>query len=227
MAKIAALGKGLKTTAQIITAVGTVVGAGIELKGIAQPVIDSDEGKAALEKSKDILQGLKAKTSEAKSSVNGAVGKVATAKAARTQARSVKKEEKELARQLKKARQVVLEGASQVTTYKDLAKRLEQSDGVSAALVAGSYSGSGCFVVTTYSNLDFDNDLTDYLYVYIGKGEVIGEAIMHACSREGDPDLYADTKYKQNVHAYAFPCTIEEMDSKYEALTSLFQDLDD
>lgn len=205
--------KGIKTTAQIVAAVTTVIGSAGALKEAVQPVLDSDEGQAAIDKSKDTVVGLKQKAV-------AAMDKHGLARAA-------KKEAKELAKQLKSARQVILEGASQTTTYKDFLKDRERTDASSMAIAAGLYNGPGCFVIATYRGLDFDKDLTDYLYVYVGKGEVLGQSIENACSRSGDPDLYADTKYKQNVWVYAFPCVGDEIAETYEALTALFLDPED
>lgn len=213
MVNIAAIGKGLKTTAEIVAAVTTVIGSAGALKEAVQPIIDSDEGQVAIDKSKDTVVGLKQKAA-------AAVGK-------RGHARAAKKEAKELAKQLKSARQVILEGASQTTTYKDFAKNRARTDNSPMAIAAGLYNGSGCFAIATYRGIDFDKDLTDYLYVYVGKGEILGQAIESACSRSGDPDLYADTKYKQNVWIYAFPCVGDEIEKKYEALTALFLESED
>lgn len=224
MVNVVAIGKGLKTTAEIIGAVTTVVGAAGSLQEAIQPVVESEEGKAAAEKGKRALGGILQKAAEAKGSVGAAVGKVADAKSALDEQRQARKEERDLAREIKKARQVVLENASKSVTYKEFAKGRGEDGVAAAALAAGLYAGAGCFVVATYAALDFDRDLTDYLYLYVGKGERLGEAIELACSRDGDPDLYADVKYKQNVHVYAYPCAPADIDGKYEALASLFAD---
>lgn len=222
MITAAAVGAGLKTAAQIIGAVTTVVGAAGDLQEIVQPVMESDEGKAAVAKGKQAVNDILQKAATAKGAVGGIAGKAANAKSSFDGARAAKKEEKELAKQLKKAKQIVLESASQSVTYKDFSKRREEDGAAAIALARGLYGGAGCFVIATYAALDFDKDLTDYLNIYVGQGENLGEAIEHACSREGDPDVYADVKYKQNVRIYSYPCVSNELDEKYAALQGIF-----
>ena len=222
MITAAAVGAGLKTAAQIIGAVTPVVGAAGDLQEIVQPVMESDEGKAAVAKGKQAVNDILQKAATAKGAVGGIAGKAANAKSSFDDARAAKKEEKELAKQLKKAKQIVLESASQSVTYKDFSKRREEDGAAAIALARGLYGGAGCFVIATYAALDFDKDLTDYLNIYVGQGENLGEAIEHACSREGDPDVYADVKYKQNVRIYSYPCVSNELDEKYAALQGIF-----
>ena len=222
MITAAAVGAGLKTAAQIIGAVTTVVGAAGDLQEIVQPVMESDEGKAAVAKGKQAVNDILQKAATAKGAVGGIAGKAANAKSSFDDARAAKKEEKELAKQLKKAKKIVLERASQSVTYKDFSKRREEDGAAAIALARGLYGGAGCFVIATYAALDFDKDLTDYLNIYVGQGENLGEAIEHACSREGDPDVYADVKYKQNVRIYSYPCVSNELDEKYAALQGIF-----
>lgn len=222
MANIAGIGKALKTTAEIIGAVTTVVGAAGSLQEAVQPAMDSDDTKAALAKGKKAFDGLLQKAAGAKESVGAIASKAASAKETFDDVQQAKKEKKELAKQLKQARQVVLESASQSVTYKEFARHRGTAGAAATALTAGLYSGAGCFVFATYSALDFDNDLTDYSYAYVGKGAVLGEAIEHASSRGGDPDVYADVKYKQNVHVYSYACAPTELEDKYNALCALF-----
>lgn len=222
MVNIAGIGKSLKTTAEVIGVVTTIVGNAENLQKTIQPALESDDAKAAVEKGKKAFDGLIKKASAAKGSAGVLAGKAADVKDSLVEARKAKKEEKELAKQLKDARQFVLESASQKIAYKDYL-RFRNAEGAAAdAVSAGLYGGAGCYVFATYGTFDFDKDLTDYLYIHIGKGEKLGDAIGRASSRDGDPDVYADVKYKQNVHVYAYPCTVSELDSKFEALQSLF-----
>lgn len=202
---------GIKTAAQIIGAVSTVVGAAGGLKETVQPALESEGAQAAVSKAKGALGGIAHKATSAKDSV--------------TESLKSKKEEKNLAKQLKEARQTVLESASQTFTYKEYVKTVSKTGLAAAALSTGLFASPGCFAIATYSSLDFDKDLTDYSYIYVGSGSVLGEAVESACSRDGDPDVYADVKYKQNVHIYLYPCLETEMPAKLEALQQLFSAL--
>lgn len=216
------ISKGLETAAKVIGTTTAVLEAADKLKKSAQcsAVLESDGAKEATQKAKGALGGIVKKVGDVTDTVGNAAAKASEAKDAHNEIKAQKKQERELAKQLKVARQAVLEGASQVVTYKEFSKR---QVGSGIAWVAGPFEGPGCFALATYAALDFDKDLTDYLNIYVGKGLVLKDAITLAASREGDPDVYADVKYKQNVHVYAYPCVEDEIDEKYEALLSLFQ----
>lgn len=223
MVNIAAIGKGLKTTAEVIAAVTAVIGVAGDLKESIRPIVDSEEGQAVAGKANDTLESIKCKAAAAKDSVGDAVRNTASLRAEHEVRRAAAKEEKELAKQLKRARQMVLEGASRKTSFKEFAK--ERREGIQMpALAAGLYSGPGCFVVATYPGFDFDRDLAGYLYAHVGSGEALGDAIELACSRDGDPDLYADVKYKQNVRVFVYPCMGAAMEEKHSALLTLFSE---
>ena len=201
--------KGIKTAAEIIGAVGTVIGAAGTLKDTVQPALESEEGKAVVEK--------------AKGKVGGIAGKVVGVKDSFVDARKAKKEEKDLAKALKEGQQTVLVSASRSVPVKEYLKLRQENDAAAAIVAAGFYNAPGCFAIATYSKLDFDKDLTDYLGVYVGSGENVGKAIDLACSRFGNADVYADIKYDQNVHLYVYPCTAEELEVKEAALAGLLQ----
>lgn len=83
---------------------------------------------------------------------------------------------------------------------------------------------TGAFVIATYKRLDLDKDLADYNGVYVGMGENVREEMDFVMSREGDPDVYADVKYFQNVRFYLFECSQEEMTTYCDALLAAFAD---
>lgn len=201
--------KRLKTAAQILGAVTTVIGAAGTLKETVQPALDSNEGKVAADKAKGAIAEIADKTLSAKDSF--------------FDARKAKKEERDLAKALKEAQQAVLENASRIISMRDYLKLQSNSETAVTAISAGLFDSPGCFAIATYSKFDFDNDLTDYTGVYVGAGAEVGKAIDHACSRAGNPDIYADVKYEQNVHLYVYPCAVGELDIKKSALMDLLQ----
>ena len=82
----------------------------------------------------------------------------------------------------------------------------------------------GAFVIATYKRIDLDKDHADYKGVYVGKGEDIRAEIDHVISRAGDPDVYADVKYYQNVKFYLFDCLPEDLETFYDGLLKGFAD---
>lgn len=125
------------------------------------------------------------------------------------------KKEKEALREI---RQVTLENAHTVIEADDLLKKIK--DGAMPPLA----TMPGVFVVALYSAIELDKDLTDYLGIFVGKGNNLAEDIPIALSKAGNPDVYADVKYEKNVHIYAFNCTLEEVEESYNNLCEIFGD---
>lgn len=108
MAAVNAYVKGLKTAAQIIAAATTVVGAVGSLKDSVQPVLDSEEGKEVADKAKGAIAGIADKAASARDSF--------------FDSRRARKEERDLARALKRAQQTVLVNASRSVPVKEYFK---------------------------------------------------------------------------------------------------------
>ena len=66
-------------------------------------------------------------------------------------------------------------------------------------------------------------DLADYTGVFVGRADNAAEGVEKAISREGNPDVYADVKFKQNVHVYVYNCLPERIDERYENLLQAFE----
>ncbi|MBP3884048.1 MAG: hypothetical protein J6D54_03805, partial [Olsenella sp.] len=131
------------------------------------------------------------------------------------------KSKKELERAIKEARQTVLENATSKIAVADLQKATEK---MPAAGVGPINDMPGCFVIATYKMLIFNNDLTDYAGIFVGKASNVADGVRAAISRGGDPDVYADVKYRQNVHVYVYNCMPEQLDERYLALVQVFSD---
>ena len=48
------------------------------------------------------------------------------------------------------------------------------------------------------------------------------EGVEAAISKAGNSDVYADVKFKQNVHVYVYNCMPEQLDERYENLLRTF-----
>lgn len=129
------------------------------------------------------------------------------------------KNEKELRKALKEVRQKILENADSTMTITDLAKAQKKSKKTGIEPIDDK---PGCFVLATYKKMDFDKDLTDYIGIFIGCADNVAEGLSLAISRDGNPDVYADVKYKQNVHAYIFYFEPDQLEESYENLIQAF-----
>ncbi len=134
---------------------------------------------------------------------------------------AIRKAEAEAAKAIDKARQVVLENADLRTTLPKLSERLGTSDAEKLTALMKVLDSPGIFAFCTYSRFDLDRDYTDYKGVFVDKAEVVGDGIATAISRAGNPDVYADIKYGQNVVIYVFNCPADELRYRCEALTEV------
>ena len=218
---------GILTT--IITA-GELVGALSALGQAAAPMLEqvdtdaiteaaADVAKKAAEAAADGADKAKGAFDDVAKTLGGLADKAAGAKDRLVNENARKKAEKDLERAIREVRQSVLENATTTISVADLLKAKEK-----AASIGPINTMPGCFVIATYRKMDFDKDLTDYLGIYVGKAENASSGVEAAISREGDPDVYADVKYKQNVHVFVYNCLPEDLEQQYAGLCQTFSD---
>lgn len=223
---------GSKDLQLLINAAGVIVAASSALLKEAQPILDSIDTDAIAEKTRLAARTAGEQAGKAgiavKGAASGATGMVGDvlAKLGNTKDGiladlSEAKSEKELKRAIKDARQSVLENATTSITIADFLKAVEKS---SSAPLTPISDMPGCFVLATYKKLDFDKDLTDYTGIFVGKADDTSVGVLTAISRDGDPDVYADVKFKQNVHAFVFNCRAEDLEERYFSLCQTFAD---
>lgn len=116
----------------------------------------------------------------------------------------------EAARALDEARQIVLKSADMRTSLPKLSERLSGTDKEVAECLR-VLDAPGIFAIATYGKLDLDLNFTNYRGIYVGKAENVGDGLATAISRAGNPDVYADIKYRQNVLVFIFNCDASEL----------------
>ena len=218
----------IKTASSVVAAVSALVKAAEPLAKQVADNVDMDAvadaakkvADAAANTAKDASDKTKSAFSDAASAVGDVANKVVSAKDKVLDDSARKKAEKQLRKAVKDIRQSILENATTSITVADLLKAKEKT---------GSFgpinSMPGCFVIATYKKLDFDKDLTDYVGIYVGKAENAAEGVALAISRDGDPDVYADVKYNQNVHVYVYNCLPDDLEEQYHGLLQTFSDV--
>lgn len=122
----------------------------------------------------------------------------------------------------KELRQAALENADAHMRYEEFCQRMERLSNNAVFTPGGLFDMPGCFVIAKYAKLDFDNDFTDYKGIYVGAANKLGADIAAACGRQGNPDVYADIKYKQNVQVYCFACDAASVEAKKAVLMGVF-----
>ena len=212
---------------ELIVAAGEIVGAVSAIAAAAGPALDSVDKEAvadAMKKAADAAGETAGKAKEAFGDAAKAVGDVVdkadSAKNKMLDDAARKKAEKTLQKAVKEVRQSILENATTTITAADLIKAKEKSN------VLGPISSMpGCFVIATYKKYDFGKDLTDYISIFVGKADNTSDGVNLAISRDGDPDVYADVKYNQNVHIYVYNCLPDDLEEQYSSLQETFIDV--
>lgn len=207
----------------IIEAAGLVVAAATALLETAQPILENVDTEALASKAKNgitiVAENAGKAGKAATEAVSNIFSKLGNNKDDIIKDLSKTSDEKELRQAIKEARQTVLENAAPAMTVADFVKAQEKAGEEEIGPVSDM---PGCFVIATYKKLDFDKDLTDYTGVYVGRADNTAEGLKLAISKDGNADVYADVKYKQNVHVYIFNCLPENLDERYISLTQTF-----
>ena len=136
-------------------------------------------------------------------------------------------ERRKLAQEMLKAvhdsKQKILEGANLKLPITKLVKQLSSDNPADRVASMGILDASGCFAIARYGKIEIGKDLAGYSGIYVGKAECVGDGIAKAISPNGNADVYADIKYKQNVYVYVFSCVPDKLDEKFEALVQLLE----
>lgn len=217
-----------KNAVSIIETAGTVVAAASILLEQVKPLMEDADTRAMAERFRASANGVARNagstvanaTEEAVSRAGALFTKLGDAKDGVVESLAQAKNEKGLRKAIREARQSVLDNATTSVTAADLLKAKEKD----TAGIGPINNLPGCFVIATYRKLDFDKDLTDYIGIYIGAADNAAQGVDIAISRDGDPDVYADVKYKQNVRIFVYNCMPEELEKLHESLTQTFTD---
>ena len=215
--------KGSKDAQAVIDAAALIVTTAAGLMKEAKPILDSIDTDAVAEKLRIATKAAAENADKAKAAA-GEAGDEIRSKLAGTKDKILEslasaKGEKELKKAIREARQSVLENAMTTITVTDLKKAKEKSEKTGIGPIGDM---PGCFVIATYKKMDFDKDLTDYTGIFVGKALNAEEGVEEAISKAGNPDVYADVKFKQNVHVYVYNCLPEQLDGRYENLMQTF-----
>lgn len=129
------------------------------------------------------------------------------------------REAAEARKKINAARQSIFESAS---TAMPLHKFVCQQKKAADAAFNG-FDMPGCYLIAKYQKGDHDKNYSDYLGIYVGSSEHMSEDIVSTPTRLGDPDVYADYKYRQNVMLFVFPCELKDLDERRELLLRSFE----
>lgn len=129
------------------------------------------------------------------------------------------REAAEARKKINAARQSIFESASTVMPLQKFV--CQQKKAADAAF--NGFDMPGCYLIAKYQKGDHDKNYSDYLGIYVGSSEHMSEDIVSTPTRLGDPDVYADYKYHQNVMLFVFPCELKDLDERRELLLRSFE----
>lgn len=129
------------------------------------------------------------------------------------------REAAEARKKINAARQSIFESASTVVPLHKFVCR----QGKTADAAFNGFDMPGCYLIAKYQKGDHDKNYSDYLGIYVGSSEHMSDGIVSTPTRLGDPDVYADYKYHQNVMLFVFPCELKDLDERRELLLRSFE----
>lgn len=200
----------------LTAAAGVVEGAkqlGVDVDAVGGAVKDAAGGAA--NGARVVADGIGKGLGAAAEGVGAAVGVLGGAAKAFQDSR----EAAEARKKINAARQSIFESAS---TVMPLHKFVCQQDKAADATFNG-FDMPGCYLIAKYQKGDHDKNYSDYLGIYVGSSEHMSEDIVSTPTRLGDPDVYADYKYHQNVMLFVFPCELKDLDERRELLLRSFE----
>lgn len=129
------------------------------------------------------------------------------------------REAAEARKKINAARQSIFESASTAMPLHKFVCR----QGKTADAAFNGFDMPGCYLIAKYQKGDHDKNYSDYLGIYVGSSEHMSDDIVSTPTRSGDPDVYADYKYHQNVMLFVFPCELKDLDERRELLLRSFE----
>lgn len=200
----------------LAAAAGVIEGAkqlGVDVDAVGGAVMDAAGGAA--NGVRVVADGIGKGFGVAADGVGAAVGALGGAAKAFQDSR----EAAEARKKINAARQSIFESAS---TVMPLHKFVCQQEKAADAAFNG-FDMPGCYLIARYQKGDHDKNYSDYLGIYVGSSEHMSDGIVSTPTRLGDPDVYADYKYHQNVMLFVFPCELKDLDERRELLLRSFK----
>lgn len=112
----------------------------------------------------------------------------------------------------REARRALLDGAGIRMSVEQFKDNWTTQEKIGAQATEGYLSYCGCYAIVTYSHAVKKDDYSLFRDIYIGKSTNMGLSIHADITGGGNPDVYADVKYKQHVYVLLYPCAPNKLD---------------
>lgn len=209
--------------------IGEVVKAAETMAPLVQKVVESDAVRSAATTAADTAgkvaqaasDAAKATTAAASAAASNVSVKAGNVKQAATDAVKKRSDKQRQHTEEKARRRALLRAASVHMSAKELLSRIEDAKDNGVWSLSGGYRTAGCFAVATYKAAKSRMHATAYDGVFVGCGADLGRAVLKELTGLGNPDVYADFKYKRDVQVFLFPCALEDMEEKAAHLSEV------
>lgn len=196
-------------------AAGLVDGAkqlGVDTDAVGEAVKGAADG--AVNGARAVADGIGKGFGAAADGVGAAAGALGDAAKALQDSRAAA----ETRKKINAARQSIFDGASTVMSLNEFICQ----QGKAADAVFNGFDMPGCYLIATYRKHDHDKNYSDYLGIYVGSSERMSDDIVSKPTRTGDPDVYADYKYRQNTLLFVYPCELKDVAERRDLLLRSF-----
>lgn len=222
---VALAAKNPQEVEKYLNAMAGVLGAAAILIDKAKPLLDEVDADAVVDMAKqaanNVADGVQAFANKAGEGANAAANGINAAAGALGNAVKTLQNAKNAAdarKAVNAARQSIFDSAAAVFPLTDyLEKHGPESDPLS-----GSLDMPGCYLIATYKKHDHDKKYSDYLGIYVGADERMAKGVSRVVSRAGDPDVYADYKFGQNMLLFVYPCEVADLNDHLGLLRKSF-----
>lgn len=127
----------------------------------------------------------------------------------------------------KLARKTLLDGAGIRMSSTSFMENWDVQSKLPEGSAGGGYLDCcGCYAIITCDGAVHKDDYSKYRELYVGKSVNMGVSIHDDFIGKGNPDVYADVKYKQHVYVLPYPCQEDKLDQLEESLITAL-DADD
>jgi len=203
-------------------AAGVLTAAAGVIEGARQLGVDTDAvGSAVKEAAGGAVNGARVVADGVGKSFGAAADGVGAAAAALGDAAKAFQDSRaavEARKKIDAARQSIFEGASTVMPLHEFI--CQQGKAADAAF--NGFDMPGCYLIATYRKHDHDRNYSDYLGIYVGSSEHMSDDIVSRPTRSGDPDVFADYKYRQNILLFIYPCELKDVAERRDLLLRSF-----
>lgn len=118
----------------------------------------------------------------------------------------------------KQARKALLSNAARAISAEEFQEMQASEAKLSSDCELSMLDYPGCYVALTFAKKVKGNDYSGFKDVYVGKAISVGRAIARDFAGEGNPDVYADVKYKQPVYVLLFLCGEDKLGELRDSL---------